>query len=76
MVSYLALVDGKFHLVHRISCDNRTVLCSICPGRHFADANIFMAIASIVATLNITKARDSSGSIIEPSTTFDTGLGR
>lgn len=35
-----------------------------------------MAIASIVATLNITKARDSSGKMIEPSTKFDSGLAR
>ncbi|KAH9834649.1 uncharacterized protein C8Q71DRAFT_725178 [Rhodofomes roseus] len=37
-----------------------------CLGRSFADANIFMTVTSIVATLNIAKARDSNGKEITP----------
>ncbi|KAH9834630.1 cytochrome P450 [Rhodofomes roseus] len=48
----------------------------ICPGRYFADTNIFMAVTSIVATLNIAKARDSTGKEIVPSIEFCSGLTR
>ncbi|EPS94406.1 hypothetical protein FOMPIDRAFT_62440 [Fomitopsis schrenkii] len=42
----------------------------ICPGRQFADATLFLAIASIVATLDIRKARDAEGRIITPKVSF------
>ena len=35
-----------------------------------------MAVANIMATLNITKARDVNGEEIEPPTQFTSGLGR
>ncbi|KAH9912821.1 cytochrome P450 [Fomitopsis serialis] len=47
-----------------------------CPGRYFADANIFMVVASMVATLNIAKARDSKGQVITPSVEFHSGMTR
>lgn len=39
----------------------------ICPGRHMAFSAIWIAIASMVATFDITKALDDHGNTIEPS---------
>ncbi|KAF9810823.1 hypothetical protein IEO21_06771 [Rhodonia placenta] len=46
----------------------------ICPGRLLADANIWLAIANMVATLDIGKARDSAGSEIEPRVESTSGF--
>ncbi|KAF8595140.1 cytochrome P450 [Ceratobasidium sp. AG-I] len=40
----------------------------ICPGLHYAEASIFSAVVSILATYNITKAKDINGNEITPST--------
>ncbi|KAH7926379.1 cytochrome P450 [Leucogyrophana mollusca] len=36
----------------------------ICPGRHLADASLWSAMVSLLATFNFTKARDSEGNPI------------
>jgi len=46
----------------------------ICPGRYLADGSIFMAIANIVATMDIRKARDAAGQEITPSAEFKSGI--
>jgi cytochrome P450 len=33
----------------------------ICPGRHFADATLFMVASSVLSLFNITKAKDANG---------------
>jgi cytochrome P450 len=33
----------------------------ICPGRHFVDAVIFIAAASVLSVFNVTKAKDENG---------------
>ena len=42
----------------------------ICPGRQFADATLFLAIANIVATLDIQKALDTKGKAVTPRVSF------
>ncbi|KAF9804495.1 hypothetical protein IEO21_09368 [Rhodonia placenta] len=42
----------------------------ICPGRHFADSEIWLVVACIAATFDITKARDINGSEITPEVAF------
>ncbi|TFY68441.1 hypothetical protein EVJ58_g1010 [Rhodofomes roseus] len=42
----------------------------LCPGRLFADTTVFLAVASIAATLNIDKARDAQGNVVTPSAKF------
>jgi len=39
----------------------------ICPGRYFADDNVWLACASIIATMDIGKARDTHGVEITPT---------
>ncbi|KAJ1306466.1 hypothetical protein OPQ81_007469 [Rhizoctonia solani] len=39
-----------------------------CPGIHFAEASIFITVASLLAVYNFTKARDENGQEITPST--------
>ncbi|KAJ7479162.1 cytochrome P450 [Mycena latifolia] len=46
----------------------------LCPGRHSASAALWIAIASILATFDITKARDEREEEIEPSYEFDSGF--
>ncbi|KAJ7101281.1 cytochrome P450 [Mycena belliarum] len=45
-----------------------------CPGRHTASASVWIAVASMLATLNITKAKDEHGAEIEPTYEFDEGI--
>ncbi|KZT10970.1 cytochrome P450 monooxygenase [Laetiporus sulphureus 93-53] len=45
----------------------------LCPGRQFADVTIWLAIASMLAVLDISKARDTEGSVITPVPTFASG---
>lgn len=40
----------------------------ICPGRFFAENNLFLVCATLLATLNITRAHDSDGNDIVPLT--------
>lgn len=42
----------------------------LCPGNLFADTTLFLTIASIVATLDIQKARDAKGVEITPRAGF------
>ncbi|KAL4259189.1 cytochrome P450 family protein [Pleurotus pulmonarius] len=46
----------------------------ICPGRHLAAASIWIAVAMIFATVQITKAKDESGKEITPDLDFETGI--
>ncbi|KAH9936920.1 cytochrome P450 [Amylocystis lapponica] len=46
----------------------------VCPGRRFADASVWLAVASMLATLDICKARDTAGRAITPSGVFNPGF--
>jgi len=46
----------------------------ICPGRYFVDGSVYIAIANIVATMDIRKARDAAGQEITPSAEFRSGV--
>ncbi|KAJ7658590.1 cytochrome P450 [Mycena rosella] len=46
----------------------------ICPGRHMATSSLFITVASMLATLDIKKARDEHGNEVEPSYEFFPGL--
>lgn len=46
----------------------------ICPGRYLACASLWISIASILSTLEIYKPLDDSGTPIEPSGEYSTGL--
>ncbi|SJL09796.1 related to cytochrome P450 CYP2 subfamily [Armillaria ostoyae] len=46
----------------------------VCPGRHLALNTVWIAIASMAATLSFSKAVDSEGRVVEPSDTFTDGL--
>ncbi|KAJ7708648.1 cytochrome P450 [Mycena rosella] len=46
----------------------------MCPGRHMATSTLFITIASMLATLDIKKARDEHGNELEPSYEFFPGL--
>ncbi|KAG9225867.1 hypothetical protein CCMSSC00406_0008395 [Pleurotus cornucopiae] len=46
----------------------------ICPGRHLAATNIWIAVATIFATVNITKAKDKDGNEITPEIIFESGV--
>jgi cytochrome P450 len=39
----------------------------ICPGRYMAYSSVWLVVASLLATVNITKFIDSDGVVIEPS---------
>lgn len=42
-----------------------------CPGWHLVESSVWIVIASMLATLNISKAKDDEGKVIEPDVTFD-----
>ncbi|KDQ16408.1 hypothetical protein BOTBODRAFT_31081 [Botryobasidium botryosum FD-172 SS1] len=46
----------------------------ICPGLHFADSMLFITMASILATYDITKPRNEDGQEIDPVISYHSGL--
>ncbi|KZT03208.1 cytochrome P450 [Laetiporus sulphureus 93-53] len=46
----------------------------ICPGRYLADSSIWLAMATILASFNIAKAKDDKGNVITPTPAFLPGL--
>jgi len=46
----------------------------ICPGQQFADANIWLAMANILAAFDIRKASDADGNEITPIPEFTSGF--
>ncbi|KAF7759803.1 hypothetical protein Agabi119p4_11498 [Agaricus bisporus var. burnettii] len=58
--------------------DPRTVIFGfgrrICPGRHFAEENLWSISTNLIATMDITKAIDENGDPITPPVEFTTGF--
>ena len=46
----------------------------ICPGRHLSADSVWIAVASILATFNLTNALDDQGNVIKPSGEFNAGF--
>ncbi|KAJ7617259.1 cytochrome P450 [Roridomyces roridus] len=46
----------------------------ICPGRHLADASVWLTIVSILAMFDITKPVGEDGQVIEPSYEYTEGI--
>ncbi|EUC61305.1 cytochrome P450 family protein [Rhizoctonia solani AG-3 Rhs1AP] len=46
----------------------------VCPGNHIADVSVWLAIASLAATMDINKTRDSNGVYVEPVTEWSSGF--
>jgi len=45
-----------------------------CPGLHYADSAMFMAIVSILAMFDLSRAHDEYGNVIEPDQIIRTGI--
>ncbi|KAF9256203.1 cytochrome P450 [Marasmius fiardii PR-910] len=45
-----------------------------CPGRHFADTGLWLALATVVATMEISKTIDAQGREITPEVAFKSGF--
>jgi hypothetical protein len=43
----------------------------MCPGRHLADKSIWIVMATLLSTLNISKAKDENGKEITPEIAFE-----
>ena len=48
----------------------------ICPGRHLANASIFLAVASILSTFKIKEAYDDRGQVLKARVEYTPGLVR
>lgn len=46
----------------------------ICPGRYISNDNVFITIARLLATFNITKAVDEKGRFMEPKVEYTPGI--
>jgi hypothetical protein len=46
----------------------------MCPGRHLADKSIWIVMATLVSTVNISKAKDENGQEITPEIAFEVAL--
>lgn len=46
----------------------------ICPGRHMARSSMWITMASILSTFDITKPIDKFGNVVEPTGEYNTGL--
>lgn len=52
------------------------MLDRVCPGQHLATASVWIVIATMLATLKISKALDADGKEITPNPMMTTGLER
>lgn len=48
----------------------------ICPGRHVGEANVWAALVSVLATLSLSKAKDTLGNEIEIQVAFTESIVR
>jgi cytochrome P450 len=46
----------------------------ICPGRHIASASLFAMVATLLATIDIVRAKDADGKEIVPNVDVTTGI--
>ncbi|TFK37935.1 cytochrome P450 [Crucibulum laeve] len=46
----------------------------VCPGRHLADDSVWIAVASIIATLTVSKCIGKDGKEVTPDVEFTTGV--
>ncbi len=69
-------VEGKLHRNTTIKSPANVVVDRICPGRHLAAGSIWIAVAMIFATVQISKAKDEIGNEITPELDFETGITR
>ncbi|KAH9917081.1 cytochrome P450 [Fomitopsis serialis] len=73
-----AFCPDRFNGLYENQEDPRNIVFGfgrrICPGRRFAEIGIWQAMANIVATFDLGKARDAMGNEITPSGTFSSGL--
>ncbi|KAG7087715.1 hypothetical protein E1B28_013662 [Marasmius oreades] len=47
-----------------------------CPGRHFADTGLWLSLATVVATMDISKSIDDQGRDVVPEVAFKSGFVR
>lgn len=47
-----------------------------CPGANLIESSAWILIASILATLDIRKARDEAGNVVEPEVVFENSVFR
>jgi fumagillin biosynthesis cytochrome P450 monooxygenase len=70
--------DPDRYLPPRNEPDPATVIFGfgrrVCPGRYLADSSLFLTIAQMLATFDISKALDDEGKEIEPHVTSEPGL--
>ena len=48
----------------------------ICPGRHLAEASVWIVIATILASFDISPGKDENGNPITPKAEFNVALTR
>jgi cytochrome P450 len=46
----------------------------ICPGRHIADASLFTMVATLLATVDVVRAKDAQGNEIVPDVDVTSGI--
>lgn len=68
--------EGKTSLDDLFTTGTNYLHSRICPGRHLADASLWIAMASVLATLNISKSLDNNGKEITPEVAFTSGITR
>lgn len=69
-----SVLDGETCSLCSRSGYSRTLHSRVCPGRHFADQNVWAAIATILATVHVAKACDEFGNEIDVKIEFTGGL--
>lgn len=76
-LGYLDLGDGmriRFNYIYVVAPS--LVCISVCPGRFFADAGLWLSMACILAAFDISPALDENGRKVLPGKEFTTGSSR
>ena len=52
------------------------MMCRICPGMFFGESSIWLVIVNVLASFDISKAKDAAGKDITPKVEFCSGFVR
>jgi len=74
-LSRLAISDSDAgRSIHLMGRKRTLIIHRICPGMHLGSASVWMAIATMLAALEFSKAKDSNGNEITPDPKWTTGI--
>lgn len=59
-----------------VVADKSSCFCRRCPGNHLIEQSFWIVMTTILATLDISKAKDENGNVLEPNVVYENSVFR